>query len=133
MLHEGYIVKLPLTVTLAITSKKTFSLNLNVYRNAHHMTLAKAKVAFQEQVTPLLKGIPLIPKVHLIYTLFPRTKVRTDVGNVCSIVDKFFSDTIVHAGILADDDYTSLPKVTYCFGAVDKLNPRIEVHIIPIP
>ncbi len=133
MTETVYVVKLPLTVAFSGTSKKTFSLNLNVYRNAHHMTLAKAKVAFRKQVTPLLEGIPLMPRVHLVYTLFPRTKVRTDVGNVCSIVDKFFSDTIVHAGILADDDYISLPKVTYCFGAVDKLNPRVEVHIIPIP
>lgn len=133
MLNEGYMVMLPLKVVLSNTSKKSFILNLNVYRNAHHMTLAKAKVIFQNQVLPLIKDIPTLNKVRLIYTLFPRTKVRTDVSNVCSIVDKFFSDTAVHAGILPDDDYLTLTEVTYRFGSVDKLNPRVEVHIIPIP
>lgn len=97
------------------------------------MTLSKAKIAFADQVTPLLRHIPKLDKVRFVYTFYPRTKVLSDVGNVCSIVDKFFSDTLVTAGIIADDNYSVLPELTYRFGEVDKLDPRVEVHIIPIP
>ena len=131
MLEQWYRVNLPLKVTLP--SKKKYILNLNVYRNTHHMTLAKAKVAFTEQVTPLLKHIPPLGKVQFVYNFYPRTKALSDVANVCCVVDKFFSDTAKHAGVIPDDNYTILPEVIYRFGAVDKLNPRVEVHIIPIP
>jgi hypothetical protein len=72
-------------------------------------------------------------KVRFVYTFYPRTKAISDVANVCSVVDKFFSDTAKHAGVIPDDNYTILPELIYRFGAVDKLNPRVEVHIIPIP
>jgi len=61
--------------------------------------------------------------------MYPQTKRLFDVGNVGSVVEKFFLDALVEFGKLEDDNYLFCPEVIYQFGSVDKLNPRIEVHI----
>lgn len=67
--------------------------------------------------------------IELKYVLYPKTKRLTDVANVCSIVDKFFSDVLVEAGTIPDDNYNHLRDVMYSFGEVDPLNPRVTVFI----
>ncbi len=121
-------VHLPIKVKLA--AKNYFYLNLNQYRNAHYHTLNKAKTLFTESVLPLLKDIPPLIKCSLQYTYYAPSKRDVDVSNVCSIVDKFFSDTFVEAGKLIDDNYKYLDEVTYLFGGVDPQNPRVTVTII---
>lgn len=67
--------------------------------------------------------------IELKYVLYPKTKRLTDVANVCSIVDKFFSDVLVEAGTIPDDNYNHLRDIMYSFGEVDPLNPRVTVFI----
>lgn len=123
-----WIVPLPTHVILP--SGTRFSLNLNIYRNAHHYILNQAKVAFTEQVTPLLGSIPQLNHCSIKYTLFTPTKRLCDVANVCSIVDKFFCDTLVKAKVIPEDNYLIVNSVQYCFGGVDKDNPRVEALIL---
>lgn len=119
-------VVLPLKITV---SGKPFYLNLNQYRNAHYHTLNKAKVSFAELVTPLLTGIPFMDSCHFKYVYYSASHRESDISNICSVVDKFFSDTFVAAGKLIDDNYNYLKKVTYVFGGIDPTNPRVEVFI----
>ncbi len=77
---------------------KLFSLNLNAYRNEHHMTLNKAKVNFKLEMEEQIRALPTFKKVRLTYVMYPATKHLTDVGNVCSVVDKFFADALVELG-----------------------------------
>lgn len=120
-------VHLPIKVKLA--AKNYFYLNLNQYRNAHYHTLNKAKILFAGNVLPLLQNIPPLIKCSLQYTYYAPSKREVDVSNVCSIVDKFFSDTFVEAGKLIDDNYKYLDEVTYLFGGIDPQNPRVTVTI----
>lgn len=122
-----WIISVPLKVQ--ISKKGYFALNLNVYRNAHYMTLNKAKVVFKELITPFLVQIPKLKCCSLEYVLYPKTNRLCDVSNVCSIVDKFFSDAFVEAGHLEDDNYTFIKDIKYRFGAVDPENPRVDVII----
>ena len=122
-----WIVSVPLKVQ--ISKKGYFALNLNVYRNAHYMTLNKAKVVFKELITPFLIQIPKLKHCSLEYVLYPKTNRLCDVSNVCSIVDKFFSDAFVESGHLEDDNYTFIKDIKYRFGAVDPENPRVDVII----
>lgn len=122
-----WIVSVPLKVQ--ISKKGYFALNLNVYRNAHYMTLNKAKVVFKELITPFLVQIPKLKCCSLEYVLYPKTNRLCDVSNVCSIVDKFFSDAFVESGHLEDDNYTFIKDIKYRFGAVDPKNPRVDVII----
>lgn len=116
-------------IKVALSNNNNFYLNLNQYRNAHYHVLNKAKVLFADQVTPLLQGIPFLHKCGIKYTYYAPSKRETDVSNVCSIVDKFFSDTFVAAGKLKDDNYKYLDEVTYAFGGIDPQNPRVTITI----
>lgn len=123
---------LPLEVQ--VSAKKKFILNLNNYRNTHFHVLNKSKVVYTEQVKSILASISTLKydKIALSYTLYPKDRRRKDVSNICSIVDKYFSDALVEMGVIPDDDYEHVIGVQYLFGSIDKDNPRVEVEIIPI-
>lgn len=120
---------IPVPISLPLTQKKQFHLNLNVYRNANFRTLAKMKVDFAEIVKPRISHLPKMAQVHLVYTLFPGSRRSRDTANVCCIVDKFFSDCLVSAEIIEDDNYTVVLSVEFRYGEIDKSNPRVEVAI----
>jgi hypothetical protein len=121
------IVNLPLRVR--VTKKKDFLINLNQYRNAHFLTLNRAKILFKEAIHDQLVKLPVFETVEFKYFLFPGSLHELDTNNICSIADKFFSDALVEAGKLEDDNYRFLTKSTFEFASVDKANPRVEVHI----
>ena len=125
-----WVLSLPLSIQQSKT--KVFQLNLNIYRNAHYQTLNKVKVNFQEQVAPLLKNLPPLQQVSLSYELYPQSHRLCDVANICSVVDKFFSDALVNLGYIADDNYQHVLGVQYLFGSIDSKNPRVEVTINPL-
>lgn len=124
-----HIVSVPISVQ--VTKKKKFYLNINNYRNANHFILARAKVLFHELVAPLVKHIPAHGRVDLIYTLFVGSNQLIDTNNVCSVVDKFFSDVLVNVGILEDDNCHIVKDTKFTYGGIDKSNPRVEVTIAP--
>lgn len=111
-----------------VSAEKHFILNLNNYRNAHYHTLNKAKVVYKELMLPILVGSINTP-VSITYTLYPKSKRRTDIGNVLSIHQKFFEDVLVEGGYIPDDSYQHIPKILYLFGEVDPTNPRVEIVI----
>lgn len=110
-----------------------FILNLNEYRNAHHRILNDAKAAYKAEVMKVAGHLPALPagrcRYRMEFVLYPGTRRRTDVANVCSIVDKFVCDALVEMGTFEDDDYTVIAGSSYTFGAVDKDNPRCDVEI----
>lgn len=122
-----WTISLPLRIPVG--KNKVFLLNLNAYRNTHFQILNKAKVKFEEVVRPLLKTLPILEECSLTYTLYPGTAHLSDVSNICSIVDKFFCDTLVSVGKLEDDNYTVVKSVQYQFGSIDRVNPRVDVVI----
>lgn len=119
-------------MSVPLSKKSKFILNLNLYRNANFHVLNNAKIAFKEKVTPLLRHIPKLKGCTLEFTLFPGSEIKCDVSNVCCIVEKFFNDALVECGKIEDDNYTIVPTSRYNFGEVDKNNPRVEVVIHPI-
>lgn len=129
MLAAAYVISCPLSVPT--TTKKRFYLNLNQYRNAHHFTLAKAKVNFHEMMAQRVKHLPQFDTVNLIFTLYPGTEQLVDTSNVCSIVDKFFSDVLVKCKKIQDDNRKIVLSVVYRYGEIDRLNPRVDVSISP--
>lgn len=122
-----WTISLPLSV--AVSKKKQFILNLNRYRNAHFQVLAKAKVEFERVVKPLLKNVPKLDKCYLEYVHYPGKGVLPDTNNVCSIVDKFFADTLVNCGILKDDSPNYREDTRFRYGGRDVQRPRVDVII----
>lgn len=121
------IITSPLKIP--VSSKKSFSLNLNQYRNTHFLVLNKAKNNYSDLMLPKIQEIEPMEQVELFYTLYPATRHKQDIMNVCSIVDKFFCDVLVKGGVIPDDTYEQIPKTHYSFGEIDKENPRVEIEI----
>lgn len=123
---------LPLSITLPRKTKddRKINLNLNIYRNLHHMTNNQAKTMFKYLLSQA-NGLPCLSKhpYRFIYTLFQQSARATDVANVLSIVDKFTCDALVELGVLIDDNHKIIPEVVYRYGGVDKVNPRAELLI----
>jgi hypothetical protein len=130
---------LPFTVTLPRKTKadKVFVLNLNIYRNCHHMTLNQAKVLWKGVVFQACAGLGtkdparLAPQPPYLftYTVYPASNRKFDLANVLSIVQKFTDDALIEYGVIADDSFKVIPEIRYRFGWIDKENPRIELEI----
>lgn len=123
----GHVIHSPFRIR--ISEKKVFALNLNVYRNENYWNLNKAKKAYKELMREPISQLPRFDKITLKLVMYPKTRAKFDIGNVGSVVEKFFLDALTEFGKLEDDNYVFCPTVTYTFGEVDKNNPRVEIHI----
>jgi hypothetical protein len=81
--------------------RKETPLNLNWYRNAHYRLLAESKRRFAPISQPDKLG--LMEACRVDYTLNLPTGRRTDAMNWLSVVDKYFLDWLVKAGVITDD------------------------------
>ena len=114
-----------------VSTRKKFILNLNNYRTGHYRILNKAKIEYKEFMKEqILKYKKKLNKVCIIYTVYQPTKRRFDVGNVCSIHQKFFEDALVELGRLEDDKYNFIPMSVFCFGGISPDNPRVDIEVI---
>ena len=104
---------------------------MNQYRNAHYRVSNKAKIEYKEFIKQqILKRKKKFGKMCIIYTVYQPTRRRFDIGNVCSIHQKFFEDALVELGRLDDDRYNYIPMCVFCFGGIDPSNPRVDIEII---
>jgi len=77
--------------------------------------------------------LPFFDKpVRIDYLYFLRDKRLIDVGNINSIVEKYFLDALVELGKLQDDNYNFVVGGGYLFGGIDRDNPRCEVTITEV-
>lgn len=135
-LPKGWIVgdvyKVRLPTNINVSKKVTKALNLNVYRNLHHYSLNTQKQNFHDQVKPLLKDIPKAEKIWIHYTVYAARNGRLDTMNVGSIVDKYFSDTLVEAKKIMDDHFDHVVLVSFSFGGVRSMDGHTiaTIHIL---
>lgn len=97
---------------------KIGNLGINEYRNAYYRTLNEAKSNYAQICMLKLREHrrKKMERVKVTYLMHSKTKHRRDLSNFCSVVDKFFSDALVSAGIIKDDDVTTVVAVDYRFG-----------------
>lgn len=119
--------KLKLPMRFRTSKKKVTALNLNVYRNLHYRTLTALKHKAQDHGKKLLREakVPPLGRIRLRYQVFIKIKRELDISNVCSIVDKFFSDTLQYAGIIEDDNWKFIDDVSFGFGGLST-----EEHVL---
>ena len=115
-----WTVKMPIHVELGVRKKRKYYLNLNLYRNnMHHINnnVKKEYARIAHGVLPMLDE-PL-KQIELEYELYLPNKLKRDISNVCSVVDKSFCDALVTHGIIPDDNYEYLKRVEYRYGGFD--------------
>lgn len=123
MSQRQFIFRLPMRIQSS--KKKKTAINLNIYRNLHFRSLSAQKNNFHKMMESLLRELPTLGRIILHYDICPRTKVRLDVMNVGSIVDKYFSDSLVELGKIEDDNYDFINHVSFGFGGLAE-----EEHVL---
>jgi len=114
------IYSLPLS-GWAVSKKKTVSLNMNWYRNAHFQVSNKIKIQVSEY---LLKYTfqKYTSKIKIDFVLYFKDNRRRDVSNFESIANKFILDALVDRGIILDDDFKHYPEYTVKYGGKADIN-----------
>ena len=130
---EGYEVGRVYTVEaptyIQVSKKRTEALNLNVYRNLHHHYLDKQKKNFHAEVKTRLAALPHLEQIAIHYEIFAPRNNRLDTMNVGSITDKYFSDTLVEAKKILDDNYKHIVATSFSFGGIDRMNGHAKITI----
>lgn len=129
-MKEFYRVDSPLK--LQQTKKKNFILNLNHYRNTHYRVLNNMKILYKQKMKPQIATLPVFNRIIILFKVYPATRAKFDIANVCSVHDKFFCDALVEEGKLPDDNFEHITEVRYVMGNVDKDNPRVSIYIKPL-
>lgn len=111
---------------------KYFRLNLNQYRNTHYRLLNTCKINYKEIMKKQISKAKPFKKVLCLYKVYFGSKRCYDVGNVCSIHEKFFEDALVELGKLPDDNTEYIPLVIYLGCGIDKENPRVEIEVMDL-
>lgn len=128
MKKDKITISLPLSIQ--VSKKKKFILNLNNFRNAHFRTLSKAKNDYSDIIRSIAPKINYtITRCEIEYVYHHGTARSYDVSNPCSILDKFACDGLTHIKYWKDDDHTTIVKVTYTDGELDRDNPRCDMII----
>lgn len=110
--------------------KRKFILNLNNYRNTHYRVLNNAKVTYKMYMKKQIEKLPrLQPPIQITYTVFKGDKRNCDIGNICSVHQKFFEDALVELGKLPDDNHNMIKRSIFEWGGIDKLNPAVMIMI----
>lgn len=118
----------PLFIEIGVTKKRKIYLNMNTYRNLHYQTNNQVKRAYTALIGKQIPKVTL-NKIKITYTLYVGTLRALDIANVCSVVDKFFCDSMVTRGVIEDDNYNFLTEVVYKYGGLDRTNPRVDIEV----
>lgn len=99
-----------------VSSKKTLSLSMNVYRNLHYQTNNKLKHMVSDYL--LKYKFPKYKQVKINYTLYFKDKRHRDLMNFVAVADKCILDHLVNTGSLIDDNYNYVTGYTIAFGGL---------------
>lgn len=118
--EKEFTIEAPIYVELGKKKVKKYYLNLNLLRNQVGHLNNNIKREYKRILEPLIPRKVYYEKFEVEYELFLPNKLKRDVANVCSIIDKNFCDSFVELGHAPDDNYEYLQKVTYTYGGYDE-------------
>ena len=108
---------------------KNFILNLNQYRNTHYRVLNNCKINYKKYMKEQIEKAKKYDRAIFVYKVFEGNRRRYDLGNVCSVHQKFFEDSFVEFNKIDDDNSTFIPIVLYLKGRLDREHPRVEIDV----
>ncbi len=127
---SDYEFELPCYIT---HGKKTYPINLNWYRNAHHQVSNAVKKKFSSIIKPQFDGLPKIEgKVHIKLVYYASRNNSPDLDNFTSVAKKFFQDSMVEFGLIDDDNVNCIVSTSEYYGGIDRDNSRVSVYITMI-
>ena len=124
------VIRLELPVYWNVTKKQKRLIGMNWYQRADKFQINKVKQKYQELVElKLLDSKKKIKGSYQVkYTYFYKDR-RSDLGNVTSVIDKFFNDALQKLGIVENDNVEFFRRSVDEVGGLDKENPRMEIEV----
>lgn len=122
-------INLPIYYTQTFKTKKdsTFLVGMNWYRNAHYHIQNKVKHYYHELVPDINTNFDKYKlKIDLYYK-----NPNSDGANICSMMEKFVLDALQEYKTVENDSVKYHLGTTWEVIAQDKLDPRVEITIIP--
>ena len=132
--HTGVrMIKLSLPVYYTYHYKtkpsKTFLVNMNWYRNAHHHEQNEVKHHYNTLVRNAIYGTSIrMSRYKVSYIYHFKSKV-SDLSNICSMMSKFLNDSLQELGIVQNDNVQFLLEEHSYVGDYDKHFPRCDILI----
>lgn len=129
-----YEFDLPLYLTFTYKTKKpkTIAVNINWYRNAHHIELNNAKKMYSELMREQIKSFEPLPegvKIRVHYQYYAARNNNPDLDNFVGAAKKFFQDAMVSHGFIPEDNVNVIYKNSEEYMGIDRENPRIVARV----
>ena len=121
MISKG-ILPLPTYTKGRGDKKKTNILSLNVFIHLHPFAKGKCKDDYYEVVEEFVKTLPKYKTITPTYTIYFNNKRKKDLDNYTFPMHKFLMDALVKGGVIVDDDYDYVTKITTKFGGIGDNN-----------
>ena len=103
--------------------KKTQHLvSLNNFFPMHFIQKNNVKRAYHDTVMDWILTLPKYKTIQPHYKLYFKTKHKRDIDNYTFPMHKFLMDALVEGGVIEDDHYGYVTKVTTEFGGLDTDN-----------
>lgn len=127
--HIHVVIPCYYTQVFKTKKDKTFLVNLNWFRNAHHFISNEVKQYFNEEIITQLKTQELkkIEGQYELAIIYHYKNTTSDLDNVAAMGNKFFNDAMQAMGTVENDNVKFCKKSTYYVGEQDKDNPRLEL------
>ena len=128
---KQYKIKSPISIGGLYKDKsKRVSINRNVLHQLHFSVIAKMKCKYKILMEEQIRALPEFGRVKVRFTLHRGDNRSSDRSNICSEIDKFLLDAIVHFGKLQDDKDMFYEYSIYRSGEICKGDPHVMVDII---
>ena len=102
--------------------KKEHLVSLNNFFPMHYIQKNNVKRAYQDTVMEWVKTLPKYKTIQPHYKLYFKTKHKRDLDNYTFTMHKFLMDALVEGGVIEDDHYHIVTKVTTEIGGLDTNN-----------
>jgi len=122
-------ISMPLYFDIGKKKVKRMYINLNAYRNWHFIVSNNVKKLYKDTAYNQIKDLKFNNRIRLEFVLWKKDKRRIDRANPLSIHEKFFCDALTETGCIPDDNDEFIVSTTYKTGGIDKINPRVDIHI----
>ena len=102
--------------------KRELMVSLNNFFPMHYIQKNNVKQAYHATVKEWVKTLPKYKTIQPNYKLFFNNKRKKDLDNYTFPMHKFLMDALVKGGVIVDDDYDYVTKITTKFGGIGDNN-----------
>ena len=121
MKNKG-ILPLPMFSKGRGKKKKQHLVSLNNFFPMYFIEKNNVKRSYQDIVMEWILTLPKYKTIQPHYKLYFKTKHKRDLDNYTFPMHKFLMDAFVEGGVIKDDHYGYVTKVTTEFGGLDTDN-----------